>query len=62
MAKKWDEKLASLSADLAELSRKTAAASEDAKAARELREEAIQEKIATTKGDIAASAMTWETL
>jgi len=54
MAKKWDEKLASLSADLAELSRKTAAASEDAKAARELREEAIQEKIATTKGDIAA--------
>ena len=54
MAKKWDEKLAALSADLNELSRKTAVAAEDAKAARELREEAIREKIATTKGDIAA--------
>ena len=54
MAKKWDEKLAELSAQLDELSKKTAVAAEDAKAARELKEEAIQDKIATTKGDIAA--------
>lgn len=54
MAKKWDEKLSALSVQLEELSKKTAFAAEDAKVARELREEAIQEKIATTKGDIAA--------
>jgi len=54
MAKTWDEKLAALSADLEALSRKTAAAAEDAKAARELRDEAIQEKISDTKSDIAA--------
>ena len=54
MAMKWDEKLAALSADLDELSKKTAAAAEDAKAARELREEVIQDKIVTTRGDIAA--------
>lgn len=54
MAKTWDEKLASLSQDLAELSRKTATAAEDAKAARELKDEAIKEKISDTRGDIAA--------
>jgi len=54
MAKKWDEKLTALSEKLDELSKKTAAAAEDAKAERELREEAIREKISDTKGDIAA--------
>ena len=54
MAKKWDEKLADLSVKLADLSKKTADASEDAKAYRELKEEAIQDKISTVKGDVAA--------
>jgi len=54
MAKTWDEKLSSLSVKLDELSKKAAAASEDAKAYRELRQEAIQEKISTAKGDVAA--------
>ena len=54
MSKKWDEKLAALSANLDELSKKTAAAAEDAKVARELREDAIQDKISTTKGDLVA--------
>ena len=54
MAKTWDEKLADLSVKLAELSKKTADASEDAKAYRELRQEAIKDKISTVKGDVAA--------
>ena len=54
MAKTWDEKLADLSAKLAELSKKTADASEDAKAYRELKQEVIQDKISTVKGDVAA--------
>ena len=54
MAKKWDEKLYALSADLEDLSKKTAAAAEDAKAARELREEKISDRISTTKGNVAA--------
>ena len=54
MAKKWDEKLAALSQDLEELSKKTAEAAETAKVEREIREEQIQEQISTTKGDIAA--------
>ena len=54
MAKTWDEKLSDLSVKLAELSKKTADASEDAKAYRELKEEAIQDKINTIKGDVAA--------
>ena len=54
MAKTWDEKLADLSIKLAELSKKTADASEDAKAYRELRQEVIQDKISTVKGDVAA--------
>ena len=54
MAKTWDEKLSSLSAKLEELSKKAADASEDAKAYRELRQEAIQNKISTVKGNVAA--------
>ena len=54
MAKTWDEKLADLSVKLAELSKKTADASADAKAYRELRQEVIQDKISTVKGDVAA--------
>ena len=54
MAKKWDEKLADASVKLDELSKKAAAASEDAKAARELKEETIKDKISTAKGDVAA--------
>ena len=54
MAKTWDEQLSSLSVKLAELSRKAADASEDAKAYRELRQEAIKDKISTVKGDVAA--------
>ena len=54
MAKKWDEKLSDLSVKLAELSRKAADASEDAKVYRELRQEVIRDKINTVKGDVAA--------
>ena len=54
MAKKWDEKLADLSVDLDKLSKKTAEAAEEAKATRETREEALQDKISTAKGDVAA--------
>ena len=54
MAKTWDERLANLSVKLEELSKKTAAASEDAKVYRELRKEAIQDKISTAKGNVAA--------
>ena len=54
MAKTWDEKLADLSEKLAELSKKTADASEDARVYRELKQEAIQDKISTVKGDVAA--------
>ena len=54
MAKTWDEKLSDLSIKLADLSKKTAEASEDAKAYRELKQEAIQDKISTVKGDVAA--------
>ena len=54
MAKTWDEKLSDLSIKLADLSKKTADASEDAKAYRELKQEAIKDKISTVKGDVAA--------
>ena len=54
MAKTWDEKLSSLSVKLADLSKKAADASADAKAYRELRQEAIRDKISTVKGDVAA--------
>ncbi len=54
MAKTWDERLAELSVKLDELSKKASDASEDAKIYRELRKEAIQDKISTVKGDVAA--------
>ena len=54
MAKTWDERLANLSVKLDELSKKAEQASEDAKAYRELRKEAIQDRISTAKGNIAA--------
>ena len=52
--KKWDEKLADLSTDLAKLSQKAADASEDAKTAREMRQEAINDRISTAKGNVVA--------
>ena len=54
MATTWDEKLAGLSTRLAELSEKAASAAQDAKAYRELQQEAIQDKISTAKGNVAA--------
>ena len=54
MAKTWDERLANLSVKLEGLSKKAADASEEAKIYRELRKEAIQEKISTAKGNVAA--------
>ena len=54
MLKTQDERLANLSVKLADLSRKAAEASEDAKAYRELRKEVIQDKISTAKGNVAA--------
>ena len=54
MAKTFDERLSNLSVKLGELSEKAAKASEDAKIYRELRKEAIQEKISTAKGNVAA--------
>ena len=43
MAKSWDEKLNNLSVKLSDLSKKTAEAADDAKAYRELMQEAIDE-------------------
>lgn len=54
MAKTWDEKLSDLSIKLAELSKKTADAAVDAKVYRELKQDAIKDKISTMKGDVAA--------
>jgi hypothetical protein len=54
MAKTWDERLAELSVKLGELSKKASDASEDAKVYRELRKEAIEDKISTAKGNVAA--------
>ena len=54
MAKTRDERLANLSVKLGELSDKAAAASEDAKLYRQLRKEAIVEKVSTAKGNFAA--------
>ncbi len=51
---KWEEKLAKIGASLDELSEKANAAAEDAKAARELQKEVVQDKIGTAKGDVAA--------
>ena len=52
--KRWDEKLADLSEDLAKLSEKTADASADAKAAREMRQEVVKDRISTAKGNVVA--------
>ena len=54
MAKTWDERLASLSVKMEDLSKKTATASEEAKAYRELRKELIADKISAAKGNVAA--------
>jgi hypothetical protein len=54
MAKTWDEKLSDLSIKLAELSKKAADAAVDAKVYRELKQDAIKDKISTVKGDVAA--------
>ena len=54
MARTWDERLARLSQRLAEMSRQAAEASEDAKCAREMRREALQDKISTARGNVAA--------
>ena len=54
MIRKWDERLASLSADLDKLSKKAADASKDAKAARELREEVRKDRISTARGNVVA--------
>ena len=54
MPKTFDERLANLSVKLGELSQKAAAASEDARVYREVRKEALQEKISTAKGNVAA--------
>ena len=54
MAKTWDERLANLSVKLDELSKNAAEASEEAKAYRGLRTEAIQDRINTAKGNVAA--------
>ena len=54
MAKTWDEKLSDLSIKLTELSKKTADAAVDAKVYRELKQDAIKDKISTVKGDVAA--------
>ena len=49
-----DERLARLSAKLDALSKKAAAASEETRQARELREDAVQDKIRTVRGDVVA--------
>ena len=54
MAKTWDERLANLSVKLDELSKKAAAASEDARVYRDLRKEVIEEKISAANGNVAA--------
>ena len=51
---KIDARLEKISEDLAALSEKAAKAAEEAKVARELRDEAISDQIDTVKGDIAA--------
>ena len=54
MAKVWNEKLSNLSEKLDDLSKKAAEAADDAKAYHELLQEAIDEKISTVKGNVAA--------
>ena len=52
--KRWDERLAGLSEDLAKLSQIASDASVEARTARELRKEAVQDSIKTAKGNVAA--------
>ena len=54
MAKAWNEKLNNLGDKLDDLSKKAAEAAGDAKAYHELIQEAIDEKISTAKGNVAA--------
>ena len=54
MAKTIDERLSNLSVKLADLSQKAATASEDARIYKELRKEAIEDRINTAKGNVAA--------
>ena len=54
MANTYDEKLDVLSGKLDELSEKAAAVSKDAKVFFDLRKEALQDRISTAKGDVAA--------
>ena len=54
MAKAWNEKLNNLGDKLDDLSKKAAEAADDAKAYHELLQEAIDEKISTVKGNVAA--------
>ncbi len=54
MAKAWNEKLNNLGVKLDDLSKKAAEAADDAKAYHELLQEAIDEKISTVKGNVAA--------
>ena len=54
MAKVWNEKLNNLGDKLDDLSKKAAEAADDAKAYHELLQEAIDEKISTVKGNVAA--------
>ena len=54
MAKKFSEKMQNLSAKLADLSDKAAAVSADAKAAWDLRDDLVEERISTAKGNVAA--------
>ena len=54
MAKLWNEKLSDLSSKLDDLSKKAADAADDAKAYHELLQDAIDEKLRTVKGNVAA--------
>ena len=54
MANKWEEKLSTLGRNLDELSRKAESAAQDAKAAWDLKDDVIAEKITTAKGEVAA--------
>ena len=55
MAQKANETLKSFSAKLEELSKKAKSASEDVKAAWDLKDDAVQETITTVKGNVAAA-------
>ena len=52
--KKWDEQLADMSTKLADLSQRAAEASVEAKEARELKQEAIDDRVSTARGNVEA--------